>query len=1148
MSRAHVGSAQQSKQKKAELRSSVTRFRWLAFILAVASVWVVVRPQPLTAQSTNGAILGTVKDTSGAPIPSAQVSVTNEQTNLSKTVATGTMGDYEAPDLLPGTYDVSVEVRGFKKSVQRGFVLSSRVILRVDATLQVGAVTTVVQVTGTTPAITTENATISEHQDIKVANDLPLNFRATNTGGSIGLVSMVPGVQVDNGFNPTLAGNYSGMNDLTMDGFSIMTVRYNNADSRLLPSTEEVAEVSVTSELGNAEFGQVGQMSFVGRGGTNQYHGALFEYFQNDAMDAIPLFETLKATKRANDFGGVLGGPVRFPGYNGRDRTFFFFDWESDRDHTSSAIVEGVPSLLMREGNFTELSGTTLTNPFTGQPYNPSNIIPAINSVSASIMNTFYPKPTFNSGDVTSNYRIIAPAPTDTDQFDLRMDERLSEKQLLWGRLSYRRSNTDTPLGLLQGDDIQPADTYSIGITHNYTFAPNLLNEARFGIYKLYSANNYTQFPNGAALVHTLGLDLPGPFPAGSGLPGIGFQQSGIAGTNGARQETRHDDRYQIDDNFTWVHNSHTLKFGIDLRKSRFSDDIIFLGPDNFGLFDFDGAFSGYDYADFLLGLPSSSFIANAGPPFNAYEWAYGFYGQDQFRVTPNLNLSFGLRYEVHPPYFDQTLQMTNFDLANGAVVAPNAASLALTAPGFAQGANACPGYAGATTPCTPFLTAAQAGIPRSLRFTDWSKILPRFSFAYHPSAGWVLRGGVARYDVTLSGVTVYNMIGIKEADTVSFENSITDGVAAYQFPAVGLVGPGLPTPFGSESFYNGQAIHTLDPDAWQWNLTVERELASNTGLRMTYTGMRTNNLMVNYDMNQVQPHLGAYNPAAAPYPNWDQMWISQNGGSYANYNGLTAVLTHRFSHGLTAQSSYSFARNLSDAGQSAAFLQGSQSVTELGPYVENRFDLKSDYGNVDYDRRHRWLTTYVYDIPFGRRKRFGSGINKTLDSVVGNWRTSGIIVVQSGPFMTPNFFGGPDPSATGANNKGNVGQRPDRVCNGSVANPTPSHYWNINCFPLPMDSTGNENGIGRFGDSGVDILTAPGTVLWNAGVFKIFPIKEKARMRFEVTSTNVLNHPNFGIPDANVLNGSDFGVIHGGQGVEGSGQRTIQLGLRFDF
>jgi hypothetical protein len=1005
----------------------------------------------------------------------------------------------------------------------------------------------VVSVTATTPTITTENATISEHQSLEVGEDLPLNFRATNSAGAISLVTMVPGVQVDNSFNPTMGGNHAAMNDLTIDGFSISSVRYNNAESRLLPSTEEISEVSVTSELGNAEIAQVGQMSFVGKGGTNSYHGSGFEYFQNDALDAIPLFVNSKAVKRANDFGGSFGGPVRFPHYNGKDRTFFFFDWESNRDHTSAAIVEGVPTDMMREGNFTGVSGLSLINPVTGLAYSPANIVP-INTVSQNVMNTFYPKANYNSGDVTSNYRIIAPAPTDSNQFDVRGDEKITDKQLLWGRFSYRKASTLDPLGLMQGDDVQPVDTYSIGITHDYTLRPNLLNEVRFGYLKFHSANTYTAFPNGVALVNALGLALPGPFPSGSAIPGFSFEQSGIAGTNGARQEDRQDYRYQIDDNFTWVHNSHTMKFGVDMRRNTTQDDVIFLGPDNFGLFDFDGAFTGYDFADFLIGLPSSSFIATAGPPFNATAWAYGFYGQDQYRVTHNLNLSFGVRYEVHPPFYDQTLQITNFDLANGGVVAPNEASWKLAAPAFLQGINACPGYPGATTPCTPVLTAAQAGVPGSLRYTDWSKILPRFSFAYHPSNNWVFRGGIARYDVTLSGVTFYNMVGIKEANVVNFSNSITNGVPAFQFPTVGLIGPGTPTPFGSESFFNGQAFHTLDPDAYQWNLTIERQVATNTGVRLTYTGMRTNNLMVNYDMNQVMPHLGAYNPAAAPYPNWSQIWISQNGGSVANFNGMTLAVTHRFGQGFSIQSSYAFSRNLSDAEESAGLNQASNSESELGPYVMNRFDLGSDYGNVNYTRRYRWLTTYVYDIPLGRGKHFGTDMSRPLDAVIGNWRTSGVLIIQSGPFITPDFFGGPDPSGTGANNKGNVGQRPDRVCNGSVANPTPSNYWNVNCFPLPADSAGNQNGIGRFGTSGVGILNAPGTVLWNAGIFKSFPITESLRMRVEGTATNVVNHPNFGIPDANVLNGSDFGVIHGGQGVEGSGQRTIQLGLRFDF
>src|SRR5579872_1452076 len=365
----------------------------------------------LRGQSTNGTILGGVKDSSGAAVPNAKVSVTNLQTNVAKTVQTDNLGNYEIPGLLPGTYQVLVEAEGFKTSLQRGFLLDARATVRVDASLVIGAVQTKIEVTGTTPAITTENSTIADELSAEEVKHLPLNFRGTYSGGAIFLVSTLPGVQTDNGYNLTLAGGHTSMNDLTVDGFSIMSNRFNNGITQLLPSTESISEVSVTSELGNAEIGQVGQISFIGHGGTNTYHGSLFDYFQNDALDAVPLFATQKAQKRANDFGGALGGPVRFPGYDGKNRTFFFVDWESNRNHTSNSIVEGVPTAEMRSGNFSALcnsydasgicnspTGTTLQNPFTGQPY-PNNTIPQnqLNPVSQKVLTTFYPQPNFNS-------------------------------------------------------------------------------------------------------------------------------------------------------------------------------------------------------------------------------------------------------------------------------------------------------------------------------------------------------------------------------------------------------------------------------------------------------------------------------------------------------------------------------------------------------------------------------------------------------------------------------------------------------------------------------------------------------------------------------------------------------------------------------
>jgi hypothetical protein len=1114
----------------------------------------------LNGQSTDGTILGAVTDSSGSAIPAAQVTITNAQTNVGRSVVTDNLGSYEVVGLLPGTYDVLVEAQGFQSSVQRGFVLDARASIRVDAELVVGQVQSKIEVTGATPAITTESGTIADELSTQAVRDLPLNFRAGNDkNGALDLVSVMPGVQGDNGGDPrfgrsvTLAGSHQAMVDITVDGFSIISTRFNAVFSTLLPGTEYINEVSVTTELGDAEIGQLGQVSIIGRGGTNKYHGSLFEYFQNDALDATPLFATQKAQKRANDFGGAIGGPVRFPGYKGKDRTFFFFDWESNRNHTSTSIVEGVPTTAMRTGNFSALcssydangicnspTGVTLINPFTRQPY-PLNTIPSgqINSVSQNILNTFYPMPNFNSGDFASNYRQIVPAPTDSNLFDIRLDEKITDRQSLWGRYSYRRSNGFLGLGLLQGNENQIDNIDSVGIVYDYNIKPNVLNEVRFGYNRHLFVGSFPTFPDGAALVKQLGLDLPGPFPSGSAIPGFIFQQSTIAGTANNRAENRNERRFQINDDLTWIHGRHTIKFGTDIRQNNFTDYVDFDGADNFGLFFFSGSFTHFDVADFLLGLPSQSELAFAGPNINANQSAWAWFAQDQFKITKNLTINFGLRYEIHPPFFDDTLQITNFNPANGDVIVPNAASLKLAAPGFLASINACPGYQGATTPCTPVITAGQAGIPKELRRTDYTKVLPRLSFAYRLTHGWVVRGGASMYDVTTLGGLFYDLVGIHTADVRSYTNSFTGGTPAFQFPSVNEPGIGIVGVPGTADFRNGTQINLRDPYAVQWNLTVERELAKDTGLRLSYSGMRTSGLVVNEDLNQVHAHVGPYDPSQKPFPNWRIIYSGVNGGK-SFYNSGAAVLTHRFSHGLTAQSSYYFSKNLSDADGSAGSTD-TTTVGDNGATVMDRFNIKGDYGNVTWTRRHRWLSTYVYEIPAGRGKRFGNAWNPIVDALIGNWQTSGTLLVESGPFLTPYYNGGTDPSGTGANFK-DPGQRPDRLCNGSVPHPTATHYFDLSCFVVPAD------GIGRFGNSGVGILTGPGTVVWNAGIFKVLPINERFRLRLEASFTNILNHANLGIPDMNVQAGSDFGVVHSSQPQDGSGNRTGQLGLRLDF
>jgi Carboxypeptidase regulatory-like domain/TonB dependent receptor len=1102
-------------------------------------------------QTTSGTILGTVRDASGAVVARASVTITNVSTNIGRTVQTSGVGHYEASALLPGDYEVLVQARGFEGYRRSNISLDARATIRVDATLVLGRAEQKVVVSADVPVITTETPTVSETVEKQSLIDLPLNYRAVDTS-PLSTVQTVPGVQVDPSFNISIAGNHPAQNEISMDGFSVVNIRFNGPLSEMLPSTESLSEVKVTSEQGNAEYGGLGDISFVSHGGTNQFHGSLFEYLQNDAFDATPLFAVENPPKHANDFGGSIGGPVVLPFYDGRNKTFFYFDWETNHFHTSDALSEGVPDVPMRSGNFSELcgaysssgictgsGGTQLVNPFSGQPY-AYNKLPAVNKVAQNVLNTFYPMPNFDSGDIASNYRTVAAAPVDTDLLDVRIDQKISSKQTIWGRFGWKNDRAINPLGLLQGNESITTSPRSVNLDSTYVIKPDLLNEFRFGYSQERDTFAFDQFPNGAQLVsQTLGLQLPGPFPSGSAIPGFEFDESPLTWTANNRQENRYQHRLQFSDTVSWVHGRHSEKFGADIRRLNLRDFVQFIGADDFGVFPFSGQFTGNDVADFELGLPFQTQIAITGPNFNSHETPFAFFWQDQYQVSQKLTLSYGVRYEVHPPFFDETLQMTNFDPRTASVVVPNQAALALAAPGFLEAINACPGYPGFTTTCTPVITAAQDHLPESLRRTDWSKVLPRIGFAYRVTPALVVRGGFGMYDMTLTGETFYSIVGIDTADVRTYPNSITHGTAAIQFPATTLPGIGAVAAQGTEGFYAAEPFNLKDPYGLQYNLSLERELGKDTGLRVSYVGLRSVQLITNPDLNQIAPQAAPFNASEQPYQNWSVISITENGGE-SWYNGAEVVLTHRLRAGMTFQSSYTFSKNLSDAeggaGQSNGGFQGETGNTRL-----NLYSAKESYGNVSFTRKHYWLTTYTYQLPFGRDKRYGSSMPRALNAVLADWETMGILTLQSGPFLTPYYNGGTDPSGTNAPSRGP--QPPDRTCAGTVSNPNANGYFKVACFPIPASN------IGRFGDSGVGILQGPGTVSWNAGISKFFVLSERFKLRFQATATDALNHANLAVPDMNAAATTDFGVVHSVQAVQGStGARTLQLALRLDF
>ncbi len=765
---------------------------------------------PLAAQSTFGTLLGTVQDASGAVVAGAQITVTEVDTGIQRTAVSDSRGDYQVFNLLPGNYQVAVVAAGFEQFVRKGIALDPRAQIRVDAALRVGSKGTSIVVTETVPVITTETATVSDVQTGQEIKDLPLNIRGKSTT-PLYAVTLLPGIQVDSS-GPTgsngisVAGSHAAQNEFTVDGFSVSDVLRNGPTPEMFPSTEEIAELKVTSENAPAEYGQVGDLTFTTKGGTNQFHGSLFEYLQNDAVNAIPEFATSNPKLDANTFGGSIGGPVLLPKiYNGKNKTFFFFDWESNRQRSQASIVNDVPTTQMRSGDLsglcgtynssgicTDPSGTQLINPLTGSPF-ANNQIPSsmITAVSTNVLNTFYPlpnQPNANPTDIVNNYAKNVASPVSTNLYDIRVDQNLTDKQSMFVRWSAKTLSNQVPLKLGIEEETS-LDPKAIVVAHTYTMRPNLINEFRFGFNTQTTDHSYPQFPNGANLISALGLQQLGPFPPGSAITDFEFDgSSGVTNTPGAREELLHEHKYQVADNLTWVHGRNIFKMGLDIRALFLSDYESFTADDNFGSYFFNGSFSGNDFADFLLGLPFHDAIVNAGPDFDGYAKAYGTFFQDSLKLTPKLTIDFGVRYEYHPPFHDDGLQITNFVPATGAVIVPNAKSLALATPPFLAGINACSlptpnPTAYGLFPCTVVETAAQAGYPASLRLSDKDKVLPRLGIAYHLNEKTVIRTGAGIYDETMLGQMFYSLTGVHTSNYQDYPNSITGGVPAIQFP-----------------------------------------------------------------------------------------------------------------------------------------------------------------------------------------------------------------------------------------------------------------------------------------------------------------------------------------------------------------------------
>ncbi|PWU08012.1 MAG: hypothetical protein C5B51_08545 [Terriglobia bacterium] len=1111
---------------------------------------------PSHAQSTFASVLGTVRDPSGGSVAACKILVENTGTSLRRTAVTDGAGNYTVPNLEPGGYTIRMEAPGFQAGNYR-VELTARQTMRVDGQLTVASqVETVNVVAEAAAVINTEVSNIAETKSGRELVDLPVAIATRSTGSTSPMSTLTtqPGVQTDPAGGISVAGSKPSMLSMSIDGISSIGPRTAGPLVELFPSFNSIAEIRVSEVNNAAEFGGISDITTISKSGTNGYHGGVFENFQNDMMNARNTFSAVVPRVRMNNFGAYVGGPVGVPHlYSGHDRTFFFASYEALRLPKSQVLTESVPSLALRNGDLS-VYPYSIRQPGTNVPF-PDNRIPIsqISPIALNALNYLFPLP--NTGSPTSvanNFTENLPTPISSDQGDMRIDQTITSKNTAFARFTYKHRDvtvapspggSPTPSGsALIGAISTPEIDFGLTVADNYIISPTVVNEVRLGFNGNHTATTYGITSD--QMVSKLGLvGIPQPYSVGGNVPNFnitGFQQTGGSAATKSRNFT-----FQILETLTWTKGTHALKFGGDWRHLTGFYANVFASS-RLGQYSYNGSvvgsngngYIGNPFAAFLLGVPDKVQLATViQPDGDVYADHLAFFVQDDWKVTPRLTLNYGLRWEYHPMFKDRYLNGTNFlpdylSIINGvpirgAAVISNQEAFKIENPLFAA----------AIAP-TPVLTAAQAGIPESLRFSSRTDFAPRIGFAWRPFSDGktVIRGGYGRFIEGSLGSLYSAAWGIHTSYVSIFTNTITNGQASLTFPypfPSNLAQPGV------YDFEQGFDLHYKDPWIQQWNLTFERDLGKGVGIRLSYDGSHGSDLNVQENLNQLPANTIGFNAAKnfAPYPVFAKIGIESQGG-WSNYNAMTVSTTKR-SSSLQFQASYTFTRNLSNAQS----WNPTSFATEAGGLVTDRFNLGLDYGNVSFSRQHRFLGTFLYQLPFGKKGALMKSANGFVDRVVGGWELAGVLTFQSGPFMQV-VVPGADPSGTGFPNLiGGSNGRADMVSGVPLypATQTWSRWVNPAAFAVPA------NNIGRFGNAPVGNVVGPGTQAVSMSLMKAVAVRESVRVQIGAQVGNLLNHPNYAPPNM-VLNTAAFGTLSALQTAEGAGPRQIQLTGRVTF
>jgi hypothetical protein len=1042
------------------------------------------------AQST-AVISGTVEDPTGGLVPGAAVTAIQQQTDQHFDAVSDSQGRFSFPRLPVGNYKVQVTRTGFRRFESEAIRLDADQTRQANVVLQVGEASESVQVSGAIALVETIGGVLRETVDEKRISELPLNGR-NPLDLQLLVPGSVPGIAANSSLGENGAVSINGArglsNNYLLDGGDNNDPQLNTP--AIVPNPDSLEEFSILTNNYSAEYGRGtgAVINAITKSGTNQFHGSAYEFVRNYDFDARNFFSLIVPKLQRNQFGGSFGGPAWIPRvYKGRDRTFFFFSYEGLRQRQANTVSNLiVPTPLERSGDFSQ-SKIKPTDPVTKAPF-PGAVIPAsrFDPAAQKFLSIFIPLPNAPGGRDIYN----SPDNLDHDQIILRGDHNIGSRHRLTGRYFHDWSSELRTAGLpiLQSDN--NFDTSSVMGNYTWSASPSLLNSAQFSFSRLFL--NRGPLPVGDNVTYqTLGVKAPSDTPQ---YPtDYRGSVSGYWNLNQDNLVTILNKTYEVVDNVSYMTHGHMLKFGGEFRRAtsdRYTANLT--DPQ----FTFNGQFSTNALADFVLGLPSA--MSQGSLRVNAVRSPeMSFFFQDDWKLRPNLALSIGVRWEPFFPDYDANDSLSVFRPGQQSTVYP-------TAP-------------------LGMLFVGDKGVPRGGVPNDWNNLAPRFGLAWTPTAKTSVRGA---YGIFYETPAIHQLSAFSQNLPFSAQIQIT---APYSFsdPYRGQVDPfpyTKPTSSQARSQYTfltpavmGETLAAglVDGYMQQWNVSVQRETAQGIVVTAAYVGSKGTKLPIQRELNPAIFGPGAttantnqrriYAPAYSTIADYES-----NG--FSTYHSMQLSLNKRFSHGYTILANYTWAKSIDN-----------DSLDTAGA-IQNSLDLRPEKSLSDFDIRHRFVTSFLWEIP-----SLKSG---WAQWVLGGWQLNGILTLSKGqPF---NVVSGQDRALNGGGS-----QRPNLVGDphldtGRVTNQLIAEYFNPAAYAQPP--------LGSFGNSGRNTLIAPGTVNLDSSLFKMFPIRENMKLQFRAEFFNALNNVNFAAPVANISTGTVGNILSAGS------PRILQFGLRLAF